>query len=242
MSKTAGAATRKATSERTVPAGRADRAADADLQPYSNDGNLVPLYTLQPLKKGYTGLYAEQVAAKLAKGNTTPLSMSELAALKEYTANGYRALNAALRRPRGMREMDADTKRMFRLLNSVANGSKFGSNGAIYRGVGDDEARLWLGSTMGSYFRARGLYSTSTSPSVALGRSFGGGGFDTPMVLLKINVLKGQRGVAATGGRSAHPEEHEFILPHGSIFRVVGKKVMQLQGQSVHVFEVNLVR
>jgi len=144
------------------------------------------------------------------------LTREEQAALGAYSGNAYDAINTALRSGEGMDDKIAAT---IDLLDSAIAKSTTPTNLVVYRGVGENYARVLKQRELreGDSIVERGFLSTSISVDVArgfLGRRGGG-------LLLKIRVPAGSNALDMLP-YSRHPEEQEILLPRGAELRAVG--------------------
>jgi hypothetical protein len=177
---------------------------------------------------------ADTIAARVLGGGTGgDLSSQELSAdyrskvklrpyeeeaLDRYTTSKFVGINAHLRGEGGQSaEAQADAG----VLQALADRYQTPASMTTYRGI-KGSSPFPAGDLTGTYLEDKGFAST------AVGRPQSP--FDKGPDMLEITVPKGTHGVAVNGTDQGFQDEHEFILPPGTRFRVDSQEVVQIPG------------
>lgn len=142
-----------------------------------------------------------------------PLAAHETAAAKKYTGSTYHDINNALR--------GGSTHHLVPAIDGAVAKSKAKEDMVVVRGISSNGMAAWLANSggeikIGSTITDKGYASTTRSTQTATGFAGGGTGYG-----LKIKVPKGAR-ILPLKAISNYAHEDEFLLPHGSSFKITG--------------------
>lgn len=142
-----------------------------------------------------------------------PLAPHEIAAAKKYTGSTYHDINHALR--------GGSTHHLVPAIDAAVAKSKAKEDMVVVRGVSSNGMAAWLANSggeikIGSTITDAGYASTTRSTQTATKFAGGGSGYG-----LKIKVPKGAR-ILPLKSISNYAHEDEFLLPHGSSFKITG--------------------
>ena len=141
------------------------------------------------------------------------LSDDQINALRTYTGENYKGINAVLR---GQREPGANTARWVTRMDSAFDQTELPKETTVYRGLSDRRfdaiARNFKSDK--PYFADYAYVSTTTSKDVATGR-FSEGTHKT----LRIVLPKGSKAIPVAG-ISKNVGEHEVLVDRAATFRI----------------------
>lgn len=145
--------------------------------------------------------------------NLAPLADHETSAAQNYTGSTYHSINTALR--------GGSTHHLVPAIDAAVAKSKAKEDMVVVRGVSSTGMAAWLASSggeikIGATITDAGYASTTRSTKTATGFAGGGSGYG-----LKIKVPKGAR-ILPLKAISHYAQEDEFLLPHGSSFKITG--------------------
>lgn len=141
----------------------------------------------------------------------------EVKALRIYSGSAYRLINAYLR---GEEDGDAAIRHYALSLDSAINRCPIDRRRTFYRGVDGDAAERLRGAgiAVGDRFSDAAFTSVSADPGPCkLFAAWPPGGF-----ILSMKLEAGMRALDMSPFAEI-PEEQEFLLPRGLVFKVVGE-------------------
>lgn len=150
-------------------------------------------------------------AKEVARNHAANLSSEHKAAAQVYTSEAYKGINNGLR---GKGELSAEQQRTIDQLDSALSQNSLDRPTVLYRGMKlNDDLRGQL--TEGATFTDSAY--TSTSLDQANPDRFDGA--PETGAVMRIQAPAGQNGLAASE-LTEYPEEHEFILPRDTQYRI----------------------
>ncbi len=155
--------------------------------------------------------------------NRVTLSGAERETLDRYTTSRFAGINRKLRgQPRNEdqdgtpEEVESDIANLDELMSRYRTPGTF----TAFRGIG--AGLIPGGDATGKVVTADGYSSTALDKPT--------GRFDNLPNMLEITVPQGMSGVAVNGTDSGFQDEREFILPHGTRFRIDADETRQRPG------------
>lgn len=164
------------------------------------------------------------------------LSASERSAIESYTGSYYQSINGMLR---GRTTPHPSIEKSIEgISNALAKAPKPPPPELVWRGVKGEHTREWASKlATGDIVEMKGFQSTTINPKFA--SDWGDSGYGGTLFEIK----------PSSGGYvlrlSEHESEYEFLLPHGSKYKVVGRTTVKINtyvGGDPHAIERTVIQ